>query len=478
MPLDSNLFVLLVRPRAASPGWIDFLVDRTAEGGTADEVAYSVHKDPSTSTLTLLDPLTLSPLGSHSLAPPPVPNAPPNPRIRLIRLDSPSAEVTLRSRSGLSWCWEMEWEGASYVWERDVGNPFSDQRGFTLLASRKPDPNYPVASFSPKKKSGSIEVYDYNLSRIEPPIQDKKGLEITTLLALSFFIDPLFNLPSSDLSSSSSSPSPSPAAASVSYGTLRKVPPPVPSIPPSGAAAGRAADVGGKKPATGLVKLDVNEVEVVDASPAAVEEYCARCLTLLEDPTLLYLVLFTTPSSSPSPYPSSPASSPSLALVPAVAALAERVKRERYKKSGEELLLFVDDEGGGGGGAEVNGATGGGRGGKSFPTPPTSLRCYLSRIELSELLPNHRSKRPSSTAKGGSHTSASSPPPGPPIRPPIDFGAAAAGAATGAGGGNGGGGGESAAGGARGGSGASGGGGGWRAFFGGGGGGGGGSGGR
>ncbi|GAA5827533.1 hypothetical protein JCM11251_003851 [Rhodosporidiobolus azoricus] len=392
MPLDSNLFVLLVRPRAAEPGCIDFLVDRTAEGGMADEVAYTAYKDASTGVISLLDPLTLSPLGLHSLLPPSVPNSSPNPRHRLIQLDSPQVDVPLKSRSGLSWCWEFEWESARYEWERDVGNPFSELRGFTLLASRKPDPNYPVASYSPKKKGGSIEMYDYNLSRVEPSIQDKKGLEITTLLALSFFIDPLFNLPSPNPSSSSPSPLPS---STPSPSLTRKVPPPIPSVPP-GADTGTRG--GGRL--TGMKKLDVNEVEVVDASPAAIEAYSQRCLSLLEDPTLLYLLIFSSSSSSPT-------------LVPAVASLAERVKRERYKKTGEELLLFVDDDGADGAEGVREGTgegEGRGRGGRqSFPAPPPSLRVYLSRIELSELLPNHRRKtKPPPSA-----------PPKPPIRPPI-----------------------------------------------------------
>jgi len=68
--------------------------------------------------------------------------------------------------------------------------------------SRKPDPNYPVVSFRPGKKGGSIEILDYNfavsfhvpfamlsacserildgLQRVEPAIQDKKGSSLAS----------------------------------------------------------------------------------------------------------------------------------------------------------------------------------------------------------------------------------------------------------------------------------------------------------
>ncbi|GAA6019586.1 hypothetical protein JCM10207_006935 [Rhodosporidiobolus poonsookiae] len=409
MPLDSNLFTLLVRPRTASPGYIDYQTDRSATGGE-DEPAYTAHKDPFSSTITLLDPYTSSPLGSHTPAPPALPNAAANPKHRRIRLVDPEADVPLRSRTGLSWGWEMDWEGVAYRWERDVINPFGSERGFTLNVSRKPDPDFPVASFHPKRRGGSVEVFDYNLARVEPAIQDKKGLEITILLCLSFFIEHLFGLPDTPSASPSTS-SPAPILAASSSASASPAPP-LPPAPPRKRSSGSIFDStpsSAKSPSTSTSParprkdrqgssgvLAVNEVEVKDPSAAAVERACERCLDALKDPSLLYLALFT---SSP-------------ACVPSVAALAEQVKRRRYKASGEEVRLFVDDSGSGSG-------EGGGREGKKFAAPPTSLRIYLSRIELAELLPNHRSPAPV--------------PPKPPVRPPIDFDAPGAGTGTGEG---------------------------------------------
>ncbi|GAA5849138.1 hypothetical protein JCM8547_006459 [Rhodosporidiobolus lusitaniae] len=388
MPLDSSLFLLLVRPRLNSPGWIDFLVDSSAED-EVDKLAYSAYKDATSGSISLVDPLTSSLLGTHTLSPPSVPNSLPSPKNRLISLLAPPAEVSLKSRSGMSWCWELEWEGVKYEWERNVLGLLGGERGFTLMASRRPDPNYPVASFSPKKKSGSIEFYDYNLARVEPPIQDRKGLEISTLLALSFFIDHLFSLPSS---SSADSPSPSPSTVPGSVSSSLPAPP-VPPTPPRTAAPppplpARPEGGGGRKGRGSMASLDVNEVEVTDKSEGALEQYCEKCLRLLEDPTLLYLSLFT---SSP-------------LTVPAVASLAERVKRQRYKRSGEEVMVFVDDSGAGEGVASPTG-TGGvtksdidrksdlGMDELPVAPPPSALRIYLSRIELSELLPNHRQQK-------------------------------------------------------------------------------------
>ncbi|GAA6036718.1 hypothetical protein JCM8097_003445 [Rhodosporidiobolus ruineniae] len=394
MPLDASLYTLLVRPRLNQPGWVDFIEDVHGQEETGREPAYTAVKDPATGIYTLLDPLSSSPLGSHSLSPPSVPNAPPNPRHRLIRLSSPEVDVRLTARKGMSWCWTMEWEGTGYEWKRDIGNAFGDKRGYTLEVARKPDPNFPVVSFSPKRKDGSLEVYDHNLARVDPPIQDKKGLEIATLLALSFFLDHLFNLPS---------PSPS-ATTSASATPLPPVPPTPPRVVPPPPPAVPRPPVEPPRRKSSSKALEVNEVEVVDPSPAAIEALGERCLKLFEDPTLLYLLLF--------------ARSP--ACVPAVASLAEQVKRRRYKASGEEVLLFVDDG---------DDEAGGGAGGKGkctdvslllldgrIVTPPSSLRIYLSRIQLDELLPNYRKRRPSPQA-----------PPKPPIRPPIMLGSSSSG---------------------------------------------------
>ncbi|GAA5924191.1 hypothetical protein JCM1841_006872 [Sporobolomyces salmonicolor] len=382
MPLDSNLFVLLVRPRAGSPEWIDLVID-----GTDSQHAYMAHKDPATGLLALYDPYTSALFGTLFQSPPSLPHATPNPKMRTIKLDSPPAEVVLRNTGGLSWEWSFEWDEARYVWGRDIVGLIGGERGYTLSVARRPDPNYPVFTYHPKRKGGSIEVLDFNLARVEPPIQDKKGFEIATLLALLSFTDHLFALPPS------SAPSPSPAASLRAAATGASLPslsspsavalaspaaPPRPPVPP----VKRASSGGGK--------LAINEIAVIDSSEDAFAGYCERCLSLLKDPSLLYLLLF--------------ASSPQLAQT--VVKLAETVKRKRYKVSGEEVPLYVDDSG------EEDSRTGDNRPRKAKAyVPPTSLRIYLSRLELSELLPNYRKPKPPLPAA----------PCKPPIRPPIVF---------------------------------------------------------
>ncbi|GAA5871979.1 hypothetical protein JCM16303_000933 [Sporobolomyces ruberrimus] len=391
MPLDSNLFVLLVRPRPSDPAWLDFLVD----GPDLPEVLYSAYKDSDLTTYTLYDPHTSSPYGTLLQPPPSLPNATtPNPKLRSINLSSPPVETKLRNVGKLGWEWEFEWEGNGYSWERSVVGLFGSERGFTLNVSRKPDPNYPVVTYHPRKKGGSIEILDYNFARVEPAIEDKKGLEITFLLSLCFFLDPLFATTPSTIPIPASLPSVvAPAQASASPATSRPQPPlPLAPKPPP------RPPLTGRKPSgsSRSGSLLTNEIRIDSDSEQALESYCTRCLDLLEDPSLLYLLL-TTSSDSPR-------------LSGSLVKLAERVKRKRYKSSGEEIKLFVDDsqdhvE------AEDEGLA------KNWTkkkvkgaySPPLNLKIYLSRLELAELLPTHnRQLRKNPSMR-------------PPIRPPINF---------------------------------------------------------
>ena len=154
-----TVFTLLVRPRAGSPGVLDFFVDRSA-AGEPDEPAYAAFKvrsssptsplrlgapsltlsplqDSSTDTVTLYDAPTSALLGRTRTAPPAVPNAAADRRHRLVELESPAAEVHLRNKPGLTWCWDMEWEGARFTWARDVAGLLGGERGYTLSAVRR-----------------------------------------------------------------------------------------------------------------------------------------------------------------------------------------------------------------------------------------------------------------------------------------------------------------------------------------------------
>ncbi|GAA6000305.1 hypothetical protein JCM5350_003180, partial [Sporobolomyces pararoseus] len=283
MPLDSNLFVLLVRPRSET-GWLDFVID-----GESQEVLYSALKDPKGPSYTLYDPLTSAPYGTLFQPPPSLPNATqPNPKLRSILLDSPRVDTKLNNVGRLSWEWEFEWQETTYVWTREIVGLLGNERGFTLSVSRRPDPNYPVVTYHPRKKGGSIEVLDYNFARVEPAIEDKKGLEITFLLSLCFFLDPLFpatsvpatSVPEPVASTSTNSPLPSPT------------PPTLPSRPSI-----TSSTPSKKRPSSSKKLLATNEILVEADSEQALESYCSKCLSLLEDQSLLYLLLTT--SSKP-----------------------------------------------------------------------------------------------------------------------------------------------------------------------------------
>ncbi|GAA5841854.1 hypothetical protein JCM3766R1_005589 [Sporobolomyces carnicolor] len=304
MPLDSNLFVLLVRPRGASdPGWIDFVID-----GSSDGALYSAHKDAAGPVYSLYDPVTATLYGTLFQPPPSLPNATqPNPKLRSIVLESPRVDTKLNNVGRLNWEWEFEWQETTYVWTRDVVGLFGNERGFTLSVSRRPDPNYPVVNYHPRKKGGSIEILDYNFARVEPAIEDKKGMEITFLLSLCFFLDPLFAVaPSGSIA---------PAVPARRTAQLEIQAPSNPTPSAGGNVSKRA--------------LATNEIIIETDSDRAMDAYCSQCLALFEDRSLVYLLLMT-PTSRPD-------------LSASLVKLAERVKRKRYKVSGEEIKLFVDD---------------------------------------------------------------------------------------------------------------------------------------
>ncbi|GAA5969331.1 hypothetical protein JCM3765_001889 [Sporobolomyces pararoseus] len=384
MPLDSNLFCLLVRPRSEA-GWIDFLVDNESS-----EVLYSTHKDANGPSYTLYDPLTSAPYGVLFQPPPSLPNATQsNPKLRSIVLDSPKVDTKLNNVGRLSWEWEFEWQETTYVWTREIVGLLGNERGFTLSVSRRPDPNYPVVTYHPRKKGGSIEILDYNFARVEPAIEDKKGLEITFLLSLCFFLDPLF-----PTSSVPATPSPQPVASTSSNSSVPSpTPPAVPTRPSNTSSAPPPKRTSSNK------LLATNEILIETDSEQALEGYCTKCLSLLEDQSLLYLLLTT--KSQPN-------------LSASLVKLAEQVKRKRYKLSGEEIKIFVDDSQD----SEDESAEGADRSSAQFKSssskkkgnysPPSNLKIYLSRLELAELLPAYNRKRGQQ-------------PQGPILRPPINF---------------------------------------------------------
>lgn len=95
------------------------------------------------------------------------------------------------------------------------------------------------------------------------------GLEIAALLALCHFIDHLFSLPPL----TAACPALTPPIASTSSAPPASTKPAPPVAPPPAPAP--------QQKKVGLRTLATNEVEVTDPSPAALDAYCERCLSLL-----------------------------------------------------------------------------------------------------------------------------------------------------------------------------------------------------
>ncbi|TKA55637.1 hypothetical protein B0A53_02815 [Rhodotorula sp. CCFEE 5036] len=315
MPLDAALFTLLIRPRVAEPGWIDLDVYASCDSIPTLK-AYVLHKDDRDGSFNAYDPYTLKRLGTSAIAPPSLPNAKPNPKHRLTRLFDPDVEVHLWNQPGLGWSWDMEWEETRYVWTREVGNLLSGERGFTLSASRKPDPNFPILQYHPQRKGGSIEILDHN--RIEPRIRDRKGLEVASLLALCYFIEHFFPAapvpPPTPAAATTSKPAE--PAASADQPSNRKKEEQAPPAPPATLRNQSAPPTSSSRPQPSSPRSSPR-IDITDLSPKAVEAHYRYCLALLGDPNLPALEFACR----------DPAGDDTLK------ALAERIKQKRLKLS-------------------------------------------------------------------------------------------------------------------------------------------------
>lgn len=102
-------------------------------------------------------------------------------------------------------------EGHPLCWRRDVVGLSTSERGYSLYVSRKPDPDWPVAVYKPNSKryTRTLQFLDYNLARLEPKLEDRRGLEFIIVLSLIGFIsDTLFTV-------TPLSPSPKPISTTV-----------------------------------------------------------------------------------------------------------------------------------------------------------------------------------------------------------------------------------------------------------------------
>ncbi|KAK4703877.1 hypothetical protein P7C70_g2333, partial [Phenoliferia sp. Uapishka_3] len=306
----------------------------------------------------------------------------------VIELISPPATVEFKN-SGigtLNWEWSFVWEDSLYFWRRGSASLLGAEKVYTLLVKPadkkfKNDNGYPVAIFTPTKKSQGIQILHYNLD------------EILCLVTLLSFLDPLFEIPLSTpnpldsrteafLSEQKGSSGPSRRGSEGKV--VAPTPPPLPPNEPSPGfgftrllssykGKGKESDSPPipanqlqRPPANGLPPrtpprppTDANEIDIMDASRE--EEYTRRALKLLEDKSLVFVTLISR--------------APQLAGM--TIKLSEEVKRKRYKASGEELQTFVQQDK-----PPLPPQVSAARKGYVPPPAPSSLKVFISRMDL------------------------------------------------------------------------------------------------
>ncbi|KAM0786469.1 hypothetical protein ACM66B_001931 [Microbotryomycetes sp. NB124-2] len=348
MPLDSNLYTLSVQSRKDDPSAIDFVEE------PSKEPRYTAFREPS--SVVLRDAWTDTTLAKLVVT---------GQKSRVVNLLDPESTVDFNNPGSFSWQWLFEWEQVRYKWERNSRDLIGSQRCYSLSVSMKPDPDFPICQFEPaqKRKPPTIQFLDYNLQRVEPVPQDRKGLEVVTLVSLVGFVELLFG----------EATPPLPVVSAVEVATRTELPDTrTVESPPTAASEPATSEVKPRVSSKPSKTLSQNEIEVTD--PSKRDEDLKQCLNLLKDDKILWIVLIGNRKD----------------VVPYVAALAERVKTQRYKASGEELKQYIDDDS-----KDTS---------QRYATPDF-IRIYLSRIELAELLPNYKRQVK----------------PRPAVRPPINF---------------------------------------------------------
>ncbi|KAH7885823.1 hypothetical protein F5I97DRAFT_1158855 [Phlebopus sp. FC_14] len=372
MSLDKNLFTLLFAPNNNSTsdpaGTVVDLIDPSGI------VHYRKRRIPGqVYRAELYDPISEALLASAT--------APsPTSKHKTLELYNPSKVVELKFTGTLSFRWSFRWEEHEFEWRREE-----------CFIIRKPDPPVLVAVTKEppgRIKTASVQVLDYNLNRFD--IEDRKGLEITILFALSTFQDAsdAYHEPNSPpnttaMSSPSSTASPpvlraltdiSPWKSSGSGSGNASVPPPPPPKPAPKKGVERIAELQ-------QGRGEVNEVSVVEEG--AITDYAMYCCRLVQDEAMLFISIRSADASQ----------------VPKVIQVVEETKRIRHKAGEPDLHQYVlydtekpkpkpagqkgpriinlDDEGAG---AKSKGN------GKGY-SPPSSLVVHLSKIDMPELRP-------------------------------------------------------------------------------------------
>lgn len=332
--LDANLYTINFVRSTIEPDKL-FLI----EDSTGDPIYFRTKVPENNETrVELYHAPSLAPLGSfHHLSS----------KLKLISLANPSSTIELKNSGYITFEWSFYFDQLKllkFCWRRDIIGLAGNKRGFTCWMSRKPDPDYPCAIYRPGSSSQppSCQFLDFNIRRIEN-LKDPRGLELVIILSLLGFTEALAD-PEPRRSPPNSPPQSQPQLANT-----------VPS----------------KLSASVLDQpIEVNELRVGENSSTS--ELVAQALNLFEDPLFLYLFVH-----APNPKAFKQATT-----------VAEQIKRDRLKKSGEELYQYLMDD-------VMSQEMSGSRSGPSLSSSNTtsnSLKIYLSRTPLDELLPKASAK--------------------------------------------------------------------------------------
>ncbi|MBW0509392.1 hypothetical protein O181_049107 [Austropuccinia psidii MF-1] len=337
--LDSNLYTLNFVKSSNDPQKL-FLIEQS----TGEPIYFRLKsKQINETRLELYHAPTLASLGAFE---------PISSKLKLISLSNPNSIIELKPTGYLNWEWTFYFEeNLKFSWKKDIVGLSSSKRGFTCWMVRKPDPDYPCAIYRPATSTTppSCQFLDFNIRRIEN-LKDRRGLQTTILLSLLGFTEALADYetrkspPHSNISSSSTS-----------------------NILPKSSI---------KPPTTPKPTLSDDHQPIIEPNELRLSheistvDLLKRGLDLFKDPLFLYLYVHaTTPKTFKS-----------------AVDLAERIKRDHLKNSGQELYQYLVDDIIS---SEISSKT------HSQSLPPSnsnlknsnSLKIYLSRTPLDELLP-------------------------------------------------------------------------------------------
>ncbi|CAH7680083.1 hypothetical protein PPACK8108_LOCUS13312 [Phakopsora pachyrhizi] len=323
--LDANLYSLKLVKSAIEPDKT-FLINES-DGEPVYFRLRSTQEDDS--RIELYHSLTMAPLGSYQHI---------SSKLKLIALRNPNSTIELRNTGYLTWEWTFEFErGIKFSWRKNIIGLSSQKRGFSCFLVRKPDPDYPCAIYRPGSSTtpASVQFLDFNIRRIEN-LTDGRGLEQAILLSLLGFTEAMADYESRKASPSSSPPT-SNSAIEPSY------------RPPQ---LTRPVTIDYEKP-------EANEILVSESS--TVSEACNRGLNLFKDPLFLYLFVH---APSPNSFKNA-------------VKIANEIKQTHFKRTKEELYQYLIDD------IMIKGNS------KADlkNSKPNSLKIYLSRTSLDELLP-------------------------------------------------------------------------------------------